>query len=68
MALHPTESNPAVAAAANMGPDVRASRPNTIDTGRHEWPGADPKPGNDPVSDALDATGVLWSFFRTHPR
>lgn len=40
----------------------------TIDTGRHEWPGADPKPGNDPVSNALDATGALWSFFQAHAR
>jgi poly(3-hydroxybutyrate) depolymerase len=39
----------------------------TIEQGRHEWPGADPKPGNDPVSRALDATPVIWAFLRAHP-
>jgi polyhydroxybutyrate depolymerase len=41
---------------------------DTIDTGQHEWPGAIPKPGNDPVSRALDATGTIWRFFRAHSR
>ena len=40
----------------------------TIDHGRHEWPGAIPKPGNDPVSQALDATATIWAFFAAHPR
>jgi polyhydroxybutyrate depolymerase len=40
----------------------------TIEHGRHEWPGAVPKPGNDPVSHALDATATIWAFFRAHPR
>jgi len=40
----------------------------TIEHGRHEWPGAVPKPGNDPVSHALDATAAIWAFFRAHPR
>jgi len=40
----------------------------TIAHGRHEWPGAVPKPGNDPVSHALDATAEIWAFFRSHPR
>jgi polyhydroxybutyrate depolymerase len=39
----------------------------TIEHGRHEWPGAVPKPGNDPVSRALDATAAIWAFFRAHP-
>jgi polyhydroxybutyrate depolymerase len=41
---------------------------DTIASGQHEWPGAIPKPGNDPVSRALDATGTIWRFFRAHPR
>jgi polyhydroxybutyrate depolymerase len=41
---------------------------DTIESGQHEWPGAIPKPGNDPVSRALDATGTIWQFFRAHPR
>jgi polyhydroxybutyrate depolymerase len=41
---------------------------DTIESGRHEWPGATPKPGNDPPSRALDATGAIWEFFRSHPR
>ncbi len=40
----------------------------TIERGRHEWPGAIPKPGNDPVSRALDATPTIWEFFLAHPR
>jgi polyhydroxybutyrate depolymerase len=40
----------------------------TIATGEHEWPGAVPKPGNDPVSHAIDATGAIWAFFRAHTR
>jgi polyhydroxybutyrate depolymerase len=40
----------------------------TITRGRHEWPGAIPKPGNDPVSRALDATPTIWEFFQAHPR
>jgi polyhydroxybutyrate depolymerase len=40
----------------------------TIDHGKHEWPGAVPKPGNDPVSHALDATTVIWTFFAAHSR
>ena len=40
----------------------------TIDHGRHEWPGAIPKAGNDPVSHALDATATIWAFFAAHPR
>jgi polyhydroxybutyrate depolymerase len=40
----------------------------TIDHGRHEWPGAVPKPGNDRVSHALDATATIWAFFAAHPR
>jgi polyhydroxybutyrate depolymerase len=40
----------------------------TIRNGRHEWPGAIPKPGNDPVSNALDATTTIWTFFEAHPR
>jgi polyhydroxybutyrate depolymerase len=41
---------------------------DTIESGRHEWPGATPKPGNDRPSRALDATRVIWGFFRSHPR
>jgi polyhydroxybutyrate depolymerase len=40
---------------------------------RHQWPGANPERGFlammlrlDPPSQALDATGVLWRFFRAH--
>ncbi len=40
----------------------------------HQWPGAHPEPGFfawllrlDPPSTALDATDVLWHFFRDHP-
>ena len=40
----------------------------TIDHGKHEWPGAVPKRGNDPVSHALDATTTIWAFFVGHPR
>jgi polyhydroxybutyrate depolymerase len=40
----------------------------TIERGKHEWPGARPKPGNDPVSHALDATARIWAFFAAHPR
>jgi polyhydroxybutyrate depolymerase len=40
----------------------------TITHGRHEWPGAIPKPGNDPVSHAMDATATIWAFFDGHPR
>lgn len=40
----------------------------TVDHGKHEWPGAVPKPGNDPVSRALDATTTIWAFFVAHPR
>jgi polyhydroxybutyrate depolymerase len=40
----------------------------TLATGRHEWPGAIPKPGNDPVSNALDATQTIWTFFAAHAR
>jgi polyhydroxybutyrate depolymerase len=40
----------------------------TIDHGKHEWPGAVPKPGNDPVSHALSATATIWAFFVAHPR
>jgi polyhydroxybutyrate depolymerase len=40
----------------------------TIDHGKHEWPGAVPKRGNDPVSHALDATAAIWAFFVAHPR
>jgi polyhydroxybutyrate depolymerase len=35
----------------------------------HEWPGsAPPLAGHDPPSDALDATQVIWEFFRQHTR
>ncbi len=40
----------------------------TLANGRHEWPGAIPKPGNDPVSSALDATRAIWAFFEAHAR
>jgi polyhydroxybutyrate depolymerase len=40
----------------------------TLAHGRHEWPSAIPKPGNDPVSHALDATQTIWTFFRAHAR
>jgi polyhydroxybutyrate depolymerase len=32
----------------------------TIDGAGHEWPGA---PGQ---NDAIDATAVMWQFFKTH--
>jgi polyhydroxybutyrate depolymerase len=35
----------------------------------HEWPGSSPPlAGHDPPSDALDATQVIWEFFRQHTR
>jgi polyhydroxybutyrate depolymerase len=35
----------------------------------HEWPGASPPlVGHDPPSAALDATRVIWEFFRQHTR
>jgi polyhydroxybutyrate depolymerase len=40
----------------------------TLAHGRHEWPSAIPKPGNDPVSRALDATRTIWTFFLAHTR
>ena len=41
---------------------------DTIEHGQHEWPGAIPKPGNERVSRALDATTTIWDFFEAHPR
>jgi polyhydroxybutyrate depolymerase len=39
-----------------------------VDGGGHEWPGSwPPLPGHDPPSPALDATQVIWDFFRQHP-
>jgi polyhydroxybutyrate depolymerase len=40
----------------------------TITKGEHEWPGAVPKLGNERVSHAIDATSVIWAFFRAHTR
>src|SRR5437763_7680546 len=40
----------------------------TIRHGRHEWPDAVPKIGNERVSHALDATTTIWTFFESHPR
>jgi polyhydroxybutyrate depolymerase len=35
----------------------------------HEWPGSSPPlPGHDPPSRNLDATRVIWDFFRGHRR
>jgi polyhydroxybutyrate depolymerase len=40
----------------------------------HQWPGATPSPlaqrilHLDPPSTALDATGVIWTFFAAHTR
>lgn len=45
----------------------------TVAGAGHQWPGSSSKPlvekalGTDPPSDALDATSMLWDFFRTHP-
>ena len=46
----------------------------TIDDAGHQWPGSVPKGGPlprllqlDAPSTALDATRVLWDFFRSHP-
>ena len=40
-----------------------------VDGGGHEWPGSwPPLPGHDPPSPALDATAVIWDFFRQHHR
>lgn len=54
-------------------PDGRAVELITIAGAGHQWPGSPPKPliqrllGTDPPSRALNATGVIWSFFAAHP-
>jgi len=41
----------------------------TVDGGGHEWPGSSPPlAGHDPPSPDLDATGVIWDFFRRQAR
>ena len=36
-----------------------------VDGAGHEWPGSSPPlPNHDPPSNDLDATGVIWDFFR----
>ena len=41
----------------------------TVDGGGHEWPGSSPPlPGHDPPSPDLDATQVIWDFFRLQAR
>jgi polyhydroxybutyrate depolymerase len=38
-----------------------------VDGSGHEWPGSSPPlPGHDPPSHDLDATQVIWDFFRQH--
>lgn len=38
-----------------------------VDGSGHEWPGSSPPlPGHDPPSPDLDATQVIWDFFRQH--
>ena len=54
--------------AAHFSKEVVKDCSFTIERGKHEWPGARPKPGNDPVSHALDATARIWAFFAAHPR
>jgi polyhydroxybutyrate depolymerase len=40
-----------------------------VDGGGHEWPGSSPPlPGHDPPSPDLDATRVIWDFFRQQHR
>lgn len=40
-----------------------------VDGGGHEWPGSSPPlAGHDPPSPDLDATGVIWDFFRRQAR
>ena len=41
----------------------------TVDGGGHEWPGSSPPlAGHDPPSPDLDATQVIWDFFRRQAR
>lgn len=42
----------------------------TVRDGGHTWPGGVPLPEaiTGPTSDAIDATRVIWDFFRRHPR
>ena len=41
----------------------------TIPGGGHDWPGGGRLPGwlCGPISRGIDATGVMWAFFRQHP-
>jgi polyhydroxybutyrate depolymerase len=54
-------------------PGGRAVELITIAGAGHQWPGGSSSPvldkllGLDPPSTALDATDVIWTFFRTHP-
>ena len=34
--------------------------------GGHSWPGGNPTPVGDPVSDYVNATDLMWSFFQQH--
>ncbi len=41
----------------------------TLADGGHSWPGGKPVPQSfGPTSRSLDATGVIWRFFQTHPK
>ena len=41
----------------------------TMDGGGHSWPGGKPfaEWWVGPTSHEIDATGVMWAFFREHP-
>jgi polyhydroxybutyrate depolymerase len=54
----------------SAGPDDVEVISYTVGDGGHTWPGGVPLPEviTGPTSDAIDATRVIWEFFKSHAR